>query len=99
MEYCSETLEERIIGVGRGEESTLDSPDPEIGGPGELIGRESFFKSVVKPRTINSFENTDAVMEFDWEPVLNIIDDIVCALIYIHDTGTVHRDMKPRNGI
>jgi len=101
MEYCSETLEEWIIGVVRGEElnlgSGLSDPEPEIGGPRELIEWDSFVKSDVKARTINSFENMDAVMEFDWEPVLNIIDDIVCALIYIHGTGTVHRDMKPRN--
>ena len=37
--------------------------------------------------------------EFDWESVVDIVDDVNRGLIYLHQNSTVHRDLKPKNGI
>lgn len=37
--------------------------------------------------------------EIDWDAINAIIDDIVSGLIYMHENGVVHRDLKPRNGM
>ena len=37
--------------------------------------------------------------EFNWESVIEILDDVTSGLIYIHRKNIVHRDLKPRNGI
>jgi serine/threonine protein kinase len=34
----------------------------------------------------------------NWEPVLDILDDITSGLLYIHSKDVVHRDLKPKNG-
>jgi serine/threonine protein kinase len=36
--------------------------------------------------------------EFNWESVLDILDDITSGLLYIHSKNVVHRDLKPKNG-
>lgn len=57
----------------------------------------------VNPQPTALVEDTDMADQFDFSKSelhdsLDIIDDIVNALIYIHSSGTVHRDLKPKNG-
>ena len=85
MEYCQETLEHRI----RGKEA-VERREAQIASYGDfdeiVHAKENMIKQPPK-------------IEFDWKPVVDIIDDIASALMYIHEKETVHRDLKPQNGI
>lgn len=144
MEYCSETLNDRILGIGQ--ETTSDSDgvlgidreaasefdrdfriDREMASDSDRalgIDREAILDSEsrfmdpkltfedleasnaaidLNHRTNEFVENMEMELdsnfsESDLQSCLVIVDDLVNALIYIHDTGTVHRDLKPQNG-
>ena len=94
MEYCPETLESRIHGAGQkalGSESgsMLDS----VSGQVEV---ESLWTRTTEATTVD--ESIPPSSEFDWESVVDILEDVNRGLVYLHQNGTVHRDLKPKNG-
>lgn len=102
MEYCSETLDDRIHGRARGAERYSESPyadfTPALEAPKVLDTAVD-----INAQMTEFVENTETwlesdVLESDVQVLLDVIDDIVNALIYIHNLGTVHRDLKPQNG-
>jgi len=111
MECCQETLEHRIRGkVQPQAESAWGRERMEAQPAGSRVKKveERDIVANLAGRYIPADtagnpvdEVTDEVstqIEFDWKPVVDIIDDISSALIYIHERGTVHRDLKPQNG-
>jgi serine/threonine protein kinase len=108
MEYCSETLEERVIrGVSQAEENGVGTKlQLRNMAPTLLSGtstRNAHPSTTDRTPPVDMDEESQfrqsVAMELDWVSILNILDDIVRALVYIHENGAVHRDLKPRNGI
>jgi serine/threonine protein kinase len=119
MEYCPETLEDRIKIGGAGirnqppmltdpatPTSSLylnDAMDENRGAqPGPMS--PSLDVPFTRPSDILSSETPlpeppHLPTDINWDAIGAIIDDIVSGLIYMHDNGVVHRDLKPRNGI
>jgi serine/threonine protein kinase len=96
MEYCLETLESRIHGAGQKSEiaSTLDSEIHE----GEVDSLSTGSLAAASSKIASSNDPNESPPEFDWQSVVNIIEDINRGLIYLHQNKTVHRDLKPKNG-
>jgi hypothetical protein len=69
-----------------------DHPDQALGIPGD-----GFIGLPTPPES--SSDPPPADNELNWEPVMEILDDMTSGLIYIHGKNIVHRDLKPRNGI
>jgi len=101
MEYCPESLEDRIsqwttisrrIGLvdaaappttpRNNIETTVAPPFP-----------EPLSNPLVQPAEPESMS-----LGIFWDPILQILDDITCGLVYIHGKRFVHRDLKPQNG-
>lgn len=107
MEYCPETLNDRILGIVRETESDSESRSMKD----FIENTESRSAEPKAPEPVDAkadvnppLENTETILdpdlpESDFQHCLDIIIDIVNALIYIHESGMVHRDLKPQNGI
>jgi len=48
---------------------------------------------------IDAVESGDGDIGGGWDALIDVLDNIVTALNYIHKKKFVHRDLKPRNGI
>lgn len=99
MEYCPETLESRIhVAVQKTRTcesvSMLDSESD--GGEVDSLSTRTTQGPTSKSPTSN--DPNESSPEFDWQSVVDIIEDINRGLIYLHKNNTVHRDLKPNNG-
>jgi serine/threonine protein kinase len=103
MECCSTTLHDKIHdGAKILTENVEVRQDPARYGPTVQLGEQPFLgvePHYAQSRTYKPINSSSLDLTVDWEAVLNIIQDIVSGLIYIHDQNTVHRDLKSRNGI
>jgi serine/threonine protein kinase len=91
MEYCPETLEERILQWKQ--QSAL------IAVPQTLASADTGIQvDSEKNDLLPLAEQTSHGDEIDWNPILDIFIDITKGLRYIHTKGFVHRDLKPKNG-
>ena len=92
MEYCSETLESRVHGTGRQAGRQALGLDDELH-RGEVDSLST------RPTPVPATDDTTVPSSgFDWQPVLDIIQEINRGLIYLHQNQVVHRDLKPKNG-
>jgi serine/threonine protein kinase len=97
MEYCEETLDSRIHKeVARqqaGKISRSNIAEYGLTGYSEAGSLPSIpFQSAAQAAR-------QRLSEFDWEFVVDILQDITRGLVYLHEHGTVHRDLKPKNGM
>lgn len=97
MECCLETLEAWIARFSKSINTSSSIgvlEDKLVGGPEEpqpRLGANELGQE-------RSGLHIKATSVFRWEPVIDIIEDIVTGLVFIHEHGTAHRDLKPRNG-
>jgi hypothetical protein len=108
MEYCLETLNDRILGIMRSDPHL----DPEVealavalagdsGGDGSRsadLDRTIVSRPTEDPKSLPTSDIEDPITDSDLNGYLDVMGDIVDALIYIHDSKMVHRDLKPQNG-
>ena len=99
MEYCPETLENRIHEAvqnrkGTESETMLDSERDQ--GEADLLSTR--ITQVPPNKSPNTNDPNNLSPEFDWQSVVDIIEDITQGLIYLHKNHIVHRDLKPKNG-
>lgn len=113
MELCDLTLEDRIKEMGRtmvqeireleldfvreqnSVAETVETP-PEATRERIPSVQSDEISGSTTPAESNA--NPTPADEIDWEPVMDILDDMTSGLIYIHGKNIVHRDLKPRNG-
>jgi serine/threonine protein kinase len=102
MEYCPETLEDRLHGWKRKQQSDhLATP--------QVLSSTTERQTVVSDEDLEQTAEREVVSEvdteraapsdIDWHPVLTIFLDITKGLRYIHSKGFVHRALKPKNGM
>jgi serine/threonine protein kinase len=85
MEYCSETLESY---VGR-----------QVLGSDNELRRGDVNSLSTRPIPVPATDDTAVPSSgFDWQSVVDIIQEINKGLIYLHQNQVVHRDLKPKNG-
>jgi serine/threonine protein kinase len=101
MEYCEETLEDRIksfvikqpeLPIGTKQQ---DRDNPRL--PESAPVYRPPYRPLYRPMA-SQIETSES--EFDgWDALIDALDDISSGLNYIHKNKFVHRDLKPRNGI
>ena len=105
MEYCRETLEDRIRSAGSG------GPNGPTLSEVELIkqkGSPAMIPTVSHDESVSNIDSSsipssdplqnDTQFDIDWGSIGDILQDITSGLIYVHHNKIVHRDLKPRNG-
>lgn len=102
MEYCSETLEDRIRSAGSGSttltEVAVVSPSvspmsiPAFSDDESISNRDRSL-----PLGVDTLQNGPQ-FDINWNSIEDILLDIISGLIYVHHKKIVHRDLKPRNG-
>lgn len=97
MEYCLETLESRIHGTGH----KPPQNDLVSGKEAPHIEKRHAVVESISTRTTKvptTEDMTESSPEFDWQSVIDVIQDINRGLMYLHQNRVVHRDVKPKNG-
>jgi serine/threonine protein kinase len=96
MEYCPETLEDRLNGWKQSSDrdSTTQKQDNTRRNHIQQTAQVEVVSDVVSKADVGQ----DVRLDIDWDPVLAIFLDITKGLSYIHNKGFVHRDLKPKNG-
>lgn len=111
MEYCVTTLHARIQegvlgnetfpqGLGSSSTDTVVEMEQAQSPQYQGVDRGSrdtgvFFPSEITEADVSS--KLSLAAEIDWRSVLDIIEDIVSGLVYLHGQNIVHRDLKPWN--
>lgn len=105
MEYCDETLASRLQGPAGSQVNPelfampiASKADPGADG---RAGQSLWYQTIMAPDSDGPATSTgmeSVSSDLDWETVINIVGDILSALIYIHAEKVVHRDLKPANG-
>jgi serine/threonine protein kinase len=107
MEYCTETLEQRISDMASGVGTSLVRPNPSESPQtmvSPVIDKDPPHSTIIQRRDSAPNEPVDEEqmffdsMFFDWELVMKILQDVTSGLAYLHSKGIVHRDVKPSNG-
>jgi hypothetical protein len=111
MEYCTKTLEDHICGANKHVEGinakawsdTRDLFAISRNGEPKAESVIENIKKGEKNRTPNvdsdSASSEEDLIDFDFESVADILDNIISGLTYIHGRNVVHGDLRPRNGI
>jgi serine/threonine protein kinase len=97
MEYCPMTLADKIRGTDTRTREQTDPAAPTAGKRDNALPGPSYTNHVLRQQALP--EQVSDSINFDFESVSQILEDIVAGLIYIHAKNFVHRDLKPRNGI
>jgi len=100
MEYCSKNLHDHLMATS----NTLQPPKPPGGltqhvatlnpSPSPIDLNQSLVGNLSHPHRTQTRTDVDIV----WNPIGDILDDVVSGLKYIHSKKVVHRDLKPQNG-
>jgi serine/threonine protein kinase len=99
MEYCPKTLEDHIYDIHDHGVNGIAN-DGEIKSGSRFVSGNNGEQGPAPMIDLNpTSSREEASVDFNFQSVADILDNVVSGLIYIHERGTVHRDLKPRNGM